>query len=270
MFRSLARVLPGLGAFLRMLLGPRKSGGEIANRILRSERDSRIPEHFARGRAIVVNDRLAHTELVEEYEARGFDGGRHDESASVLAQFDIRIGEAQTGEYHPVGRERIEFAPVGMLVGITADEDKRQRVGGFAVGFEEKLRFVLRRESRDVEKIPVRLEVPARKFTAVHRFIAHSQPIGEMFRPHSVFPLIAIHDGGIVGDDDVRGFCRPLFAALQPRPREAAPFFATEVRAVDIDDNFHARGTGNVSENGITHATEINNVIATPYGVYHG
>ena len=122
--RAAARSSSGGGAFFRMVLGPGQLGGQCGGRLSRTERNPSIAEHLAGGGAIVVDYRFAHAELVEEDKARGFDGGRHDKGARVLAELDVGVGETQAGEDDAVGGQRFQFATVAVLVWVAADQDK--------------------------------------------------------------------------------------------------------------------------------------------------
>ncbi len=56
---------------------------------------------------------------------------------------------------------------------------------------------------------------------------------------------------------------------LEPPAGEAAPFFAAEVGAVDIDDNAHAGGLGESGEDGVADAAKVDDIVAPPGGVEH-
>jgi hypothetical protein len=99
--------------------------------------------------------------------------------------------------------------------------------------------------------------------------VADGEAVGEVLGAFAVVVEVAVGDCGVVGDDAVTKFHGPVFAFLEPPAGEAAPFFAAEVGAVDIDDNAHAGGLGESGEDGVADAAEVDDVVAPPDGVEH-
>jgi len=252
-----------------IILRPAEFGGEIFDGVVGVEGDAGIGEDFAGGGAIVVEDAFAHAELVEEDEAGGLDGGGHDEGAGVLAELDVGVGEAESGEDDAVGGEFAEESAVGVLVGVGPHQHERERVFQKAVGAEEEFGFVLGGEARDIEKVLVGLEAPFFEFAAVDGGVADGEAVGEVLGAFAVVVEVAVGDGGVVGDDAVAELHGPVFAFFEPPAGEAVPLFAAEVGAVDIDDDAHSGGFGEAGEDGVADAAEVDDVVAPPHGVKH-